>query len=247
MDLAPPGLRLLDLTRDDLPANLALDDALLRVLDEGDGPPCLRLWEWPTPAVVLGASGRIDREVAVEACRRDGVPIARRTSGGGTVVLGRGALNVAVVLPIAADPALRAVDTAQAWVMGRFAAAFRSAGAPVQVRGSGDLAVDDRKVAGSAQRRLRRALLVHASILYALDLATIPAYLATPARQPDYRRNRPHAEFVTHLPLGRPALVAACLAAWSVPADAPPPDVRWELVRSLAADPLSDPAWIARF
>ena len=74
--------------------------------------------------MVLGASGRLKDEVRVEACRADGVAIGRRSSGGGTVVIGPGALNFAVVLPIDASPELATVDRAQGYILGRTARAI---------------------------------------------------------------------------------------------------------------------------
>ena len=49
----------LDLTLPDLAANLALDEALLLAAEAGQFGEVLRFWEWPSPAVVLGAGGRI--------------------------------------------------------------------------------------------------------------------------------------------------------------------------------------------
>src|SRR5687768_15507648 len=78
--------------------NLALDEALLLEAEAGRAGEVLRIWEWPTPAVVLGAGGSIADDVNKPACAADGVPIARRASGGGTVLLGRGCLLYSLVL-----------------------------------------------------------------------------------------------------------------------------------------------------
>src|SRR5207248_4591650 len=87
-----------DVTLDTLNENLAVDEALLLVAEAGRGGEALRVWEWPRPAVVLGAGGRIADDVDVTACERDGVSLARRSSGGGTVLLGPGCLLYSVVL-----------------------------------------------------------------------------------------------------------------------------------------------------
>jgi len=175
------------------------------------------------------------------------VAIARRSSGGGTVVIGPGALNFTVVLPIESSPELKAVDTAQAFVLGRTAGAIARAGVPVAVRGSGDLVLGDRKCSGSAQRRLRRHLLIHASLLYDFPLERIDRYLKMPARRPAYRGDRPHAEFVTNLPMPRDRLLDAVRAAWVPPGrprtqDETPDD----LARSLALTKFEDIRWIER-
>ncbi len=60
------------------------------------------------------------------ACRSCGA-----RSGGGTVVVGPGALNVTVILPESAAPGLAAVDEAQRYVLDWIARSIRGAGPPV--------------------------------------------------------------------------------------------------------------------
>ena len=84
--------------------NVALDEASSTAAEEGSGGEALRVWELDHRAVVLGASGRMAEEVDLDACLADRVPIARRSSGGGTVLIGPGALNFTVVLPVEAAP-----------------------------------------------------------------------------------------------------------------------------------------------
>ena len=78
----------LDRTLLTLNENLALDEALLLAAEAGEGGEVVRFWEWPEAAVVLGAGGSIAIDVNEPACRECGVPIYRRASGGGTVLLG---------------------------------------------------------------------------------------------------------------------------------------------------------------
>src|SRR5258708_29493370 len=98
----------LEFTYPSITHNLALDEALLVDAEQG-AETAVRIWESQEWAVVLGASGRWREDIDIEACQADGVTIARRSSGGGTVVIGPGALNVAVVLPIDLAPGLAAV------------------------------------------------------------------------------------------------------------------------------------------
>ena len=243
---SPRVARYLDRTFPDIAANLALDEALLQDAEDGAGG-VLRIWEPAEYAVVLGASGRWRDEVNVEACRADGVAIARRSSGGGTVVVGPGALNVAIVLPVDAAPGFGAVDVAQRSVLGQLAEEIRRLGPPAEVRGSGDLTLGPLKFSGSAQRRLRRHFLVHATILYDFPLERIPRYLGTPARQPAYREGRPHDAFVTNLGLGRGELLEAARAAYlrrgGPIADAGVPQV---MVRRLVEERFGEPGWVER-
>jgi lipoate-protein ligase A len=73
----------------------------------------------------------------------------------------------------------------------------------------GDLVFRGRKVSGSAQRRGRRAILHHGTILYDFDASLATRYLKEPARQPPYRAGRRHSDFLGNLPLSRSAVFAA--------------------------------------
>ena len=238
-----------DLTLSRVAEDLALDEAMLIEADEGRGPPLVRFWEPSEYAVILGASRRLRDDVQVEACRDDGVPILRRSSGGGTVVIGPGALNVTVVLPVKAAPGLSAVDAAQSYVLDRMAAAIgRTANLPVTVRGHGDLVLGDRKCAGSAQRRLKQWFLVHCSILYQFPLDRIIRYLAIPARQPAYRQGRAHRDFVTNLDISRQTLVDALRPDdTTIPGLSPDLDGAMRLIPALLAEKYANPSWIERF
>jgi lipoate-protein ligase A len=239
----------LDVTLPGVAANLALDEAMLIEADEGRGPPLVRFWESDEYAVVLGASRRLREEVHVEACRTDGVSILRRSSGGGTVLVGPGTLNVTVILPEKAAPGLSAVDTAQRYVLQRLADAIRALGPPVEVRAHGDLVLGDRKCAGSAQRRLRHWFLVHCSVLYAFRIDRIGRYLTVPNRQPEYRRGRSHEEFLRNLDLPRRDLVNA-LRPGQVPcpgsATSHPLEGAMTLLPGLLASRFANPAWVER-
>jgi lipoate-protein ligase A len=228
--------------------DLALDEALLIEADSGGGPRgVVRFWEPRAHAVVMGASRRMRDDVLVEACRADGVPILRRSSGGGTVVVGPGTVNVSVILPETEAPGLWAVDVAHRHVLDQLAAAIGGAGAAVQVQGLGDLTLGGRKCAGSAQRRLKHYFLVHCSILLDLAIDRIERYLAIPNRQPAYRAGRSHDEFLINLPLPRSMVVDAirerlCTGASHGPA-APVP---MALVQSLVHDKFANSEWIER-
>lgn len=201
-------MRLIDSRPPDPLGNVAFDTALFRELEDGGAEETLRFWESREPAVIMGSFGAIAREIHEDACIADGVPVVRRISGGGTVVVGRGCLNYSLVLSLEARPGLRHVSRSYAAILGRIVQALEVPG--LKVRGLSDLAIRDRKVAGSAQRRGRRALLHHGTILYAFDASTMERYLKTPTHQPAYRAGRRHTAFVTNAPI-EPAAVEAAL------------------------------------
>jgi lipoate-protein ligase A len=115
------------------------------------------------------------------------------------------------------------------------------------VQGSGDLTLGDRKFAGSAQRRLRRFFLVHASLLYDFPIGLIARYTRLPHRQPSYRFGRSHDEFLTNLPLPRETILDAVCASWLPPKLIPArPELPWDVVEELVGTKFGDPAWVTR-
>jgi lipoate-protein ligase A len=205
---------LLDLTLPSPVENLALDEALLEDLEENGSNPVLRFWESDHYFVVLGRSSRLSDDVHVDACREDLVPIWRRASGGGTVLQGPGCLSYAVVVPIRLHADLRDIRLTNVFVLRRIAQALTRWQPAIDLHGISDLAINGRKISGSAQRRRRNALLFHGTILYRMHSRIISRYLKLPKRQPDYRGNRPHAEFLTTIEAPAQEIKRALADAW---------------------------------
>ncbi len=207
-------IQLLDLTLPTPSENLALDEALLLAAEAGKGNEVLRFWELPDYAVVLGSSCRLTEEVNEAACNADGVPVLRRSSGGGSVLLGPGCLCFSLVLAFMRSPALNDVTHSYTYILERTAEALRAAVPGAMRAGRSDLALEDRKFSGNAQRRMRTHLLHHGTILYAFDLDRIERYLYLPGRQPEYRRRRDHRGFVMNLPMDREAVIERLRDLW---------------------------------
>jgi lipoate---protein ligase len=208
-------MRYLDLTLPSLAENLALDEALLDEAERSETPrEMLRVWESPRLGVVIGRSSHMAVEVRGDVCRNEQIPVLRRISGGAAVVVGPGCLMYALVLNLRLRPQLRAIDQAHIHVLGTIAAALRPAVPGLAMRGTCDLAVDDRKVSGNSVRCRRNHLLYHGTLLYDFPLQLVGRLLGTPPRQPDYRNARSHDNFVTNLPLDAAGLRAALRSAW---------------------------------
>ena len=206
--------RLLDLTLPSPMANLALDEALLDDLEETGHEPVLRLWESDRYFVVLGRSSRSIDDVHLDACRHDSIPILRRASGGGTVLQGPGCLSYALVLPTGLHPSLRDIRLTNAFILKRIAAALSPWQPAIVAQGISDLTVKGRKIGGSAQKRKRETLLFHGTVLYRMQAGIIARYLKQPMRQPDYRENRPHGEFLRTLDAPLLEMKQALANAW---------------------------------
>lgn len=209
-------MRLLDLSFDQPAQNLALDEALLNEAEAGRSGATLRFWESPTPFVVLGLTQALVEEVHEDVCAEDGVPILRRASGGGCVLQGAGCLNFALILERGSHPDLALIRSSYQYILGRVSSALATVGLETRIEGISDLTLRGRKVSGNAQRRRKRFLLHHGTLLHGADLGLIVRYLKEPTKRPDYRADREHLEFVGNLPASPDSLKEALAAAFGV-------------------------------
>lgn len=161
-------------------------------------PPVLRVLEAREVVVVLPRSRDPEREIHLGRCREDGIPVVVRPSGGGAVVLAPGVVTASLLVVEPAGGALPERHFRR--FCGGVAKALVGAGVrALTVRGVSDLAVGDRKIAGSALRLWGGRVLFQISLLVDIDVELFERYLAMPSREPDYRAGRRHREFVTTL------------------------------------------------
>jgi lipoate-protein ligase A len=191
---------------------LEADTTLFNALENAQVGEALRFWEARTPTVIVGRFGKMDSEVHEHACIADDIPILRRTTGGGAVVVAPGCLNYSLVLSLDTRPELRDVMRSYQLVLTTLIQVIGVSG--LTIEGLSDIAWNGRKVSGNAQRRGRRALLHHGTLLYDFDASMMDRYLKIPPRAPAYRAGRTHQAFVTNLPLDASALHARIAAAF---------------------------------
>ena len=233
-------MQYLDHTFETPEENLACDEAILDLCEEGMGPEILRFWEPRSYFVVAGYSNKISSEVHVEECKKQGIPILRRPSGGGTVLQGPGCLNYSLILKIEQRKEFETIRSATCFIMETHAKALESIAchfeaegreiprqrdlssqktllemtSKIQVQGTSDLTFNGLKFSGNAQRRKRTAFLFHGTFLLDFDLPMIEKTLAMPSRRPPYRKERSHKEFLTNLSISSNHIRKALAKTW---------------------------------
>lgn len=206
---------LLDLTLCDPFADVALDEALLCEAEEQDsGGEVLRLWEACRPMVVVGRGSSVEREVNLEECRRAGIPVVRRSSGGAAIVAGPGCLMYALVLRRSGRLASADIEGTHRFVLGALADGLGRLGFAVSRAGTSDLTYRGKKFSGNSMRCRRKCLLYHGTLLYRFSTALIDRVLLMPPRRPAYRGDRSHSQFVANLDVAPEALRAAIASAF---------------------------------
>jgi lipoate-protein ligase A len=239
-------MKYVDLTLPTPAENLACDEALLDWCEEGFPYEILRFWEPHEYFVVVGYANRVGTEVNLKACAARQIPVLRRCSGGGTVVQGPGCLNYSLILRIGETGPLSSISDANKFILERHCAALAPLlGRSVERQGCTDLAIRGIKFSGNAQRRKKKFLLFHGTFLLQFDLTLIEELLPLPSRQPDYRRNRAHREFLMDLELPGENVKLALQNAWD--ASESLADLPHEKINGLARERYNSDAWSFRF
>ena len=154
------------------------------------------------PTVVCGAAQHknLDRLVEMDLVERDAVPVVQRFTGGGTVLLEPRTVVASLVGNDAATVRLGkrlGGQSIMAWMADRvYAKVFGDSREPFSLRVQ-DYCLGERKIGGNAQALARDRFVHHTSFLYDYDEAEMAKYLRTPEKQPEYRQQRPHADFIT--------------------------------------------------
>lgn len=178
---------------------LRLEEKLLR--SPGAGNWCLLNDGTPERSVVLGISGKPHQLVDVRRALDDGLRVIKRFSGGGTVIVDRDTQFVTLVMNAAAVPDLalfprQIMDWTGSLYGGRPHGVF--ADVPGWQLRENDYVIGERKVGGNAQSISKDRWLHHTSFLWDFREETMK-YLTNPAKQPRYRANRSHSDFLAPL------------------------------------------------
>ena len=177
--------RLLELATYDGAMNMAIDEAILMARIGGLVPNTLRFYRWKPSAVSLGMFRPVEEDVDVEACRRLGVDIVRRPTGGGTVYHDEeGEITYSVVVDVASlgNPD---VPTSYALICSGLTRALELLGLEAELHPGGprkcpNIIVGGRKLSGNAQVWRKGVILQHGTFLLKVDLARMFTVLKAP-------------------------------------------------------------------
>lgn len=184
-------LRCLLLDQMPIEQQLRIEEGLLRTSDEN----WFILNNGSIPSVIMGLSSKPEEWVDLARLHADNIPLLQRFSGGGTVFVDHNTLFGTFILnqhDVGIDPFPQPILE---WT----ADVYRSA---LQLENfslcENDYVLGDRKIGGNAQYLQKNRWLHHTTFLFDYEEKNM-GYLLHPKRQPTYRRQRPHHEFLTKL------------------------------------------------
>jgi lipoate-protein ligase A len=177
--------RLLKLDVNDAFTNMAIDEAIVIARIKDFVPNTLRFYQWKPPAVSVGRFQDVSNEVQIENCRRQGVDIVRRITGGGTVYHdSQGEITYSV---IAKEEDFGTADVVQAYntISKGLIEAAKILGVnadfnPGDPKNCPNIAIDGKKISGSAQFHKGGVLLQHGTFLLEADLEKMFTFLRVP-------------------------------------------------------------------
>lgn len=173
-----------------------LDDDLIAAT-RADRMPRARVVRAANIAVVIGRGSKPDVELNIDACLDDAVPVLKRHGGGCSVVLDPGNLIVSLVLP---ERGFRDHRRNFTCITGWLIEGLATVGVVgVYHDGISDLVIDDRKIGGSCLYCSKDLLYYSSTLLVDPDLKSVGRYLKHPPREPAYRRDRSHTDFMGRL------------------------------------------------
>lgn len=179
--------RLLKLETEDAFTNMAIDEAILTARITGKAPNTLRFYRWKPSAVSIGRFQNLPNEVNVENCRKHGVDIVRRITGGGAVYHDQdGEITYSVVVD-GKDLGCAGMDLIYAYkaMCGGLIEAAKILGTnaefnPIDPKQCPNITVKGRKISGSAQSYRRGVLLQHGTFLVDINHEKMFTFLKVP-------------------------------------------------------------------
>ena len=162
--------------------NMAVDQDILNAVDAGESGPVLRFYCWEEPTISLGYFQK-DEELDDLDEQLQKLPVVRRITGGGAILHDK-ELTYSLILPLERALVGGNVNDLYSLVHDIIIRLLNDAGIPASYRGftdpgntqrgpffcfarnhSLDIVTPDGKLLGSAQRRLKNAVLQHGSLI----------------------------------------------------------------------------------
>lgn len=184
-------MNLLQLRNTPILKQLQIEEALLRA----DSDNWCILNEGGDPAIIFGISGQPSLLLDQRHYQANPLPLIRRFSGGGTVVTDQNTLFVTFICNAKDFNVPCCPQKIMSWTEDFYRPIFNH---PEFKARENDYVFGEKKFGGNAQYLCRDRWLHHSSFLWSYDPENMKI-LNVPSKQPLYRQNRSHADFLCSL------------------------------------------------
>ncbi|PLX34289.1 MAG: hypothetical protein C0604_01860 [Clostridiales bacterium] len=142
--------------------NLALEEYCLKNVDMDED--YFLLWQ-NAPAIIVGKNQNTFEEINPRFVEENGIPVARRISGGGAVYHDFGNLNFTFIANIEDAATVDFKKYAEPIIE-----ALKTLGIEAELSGRNDITIDGKKISGNAQRMYRKKLMQHGTLLFDVNI-----------------------------------------------------------------------------
>ena len=149
----------------------------------------------PGRAIIMGISGKNESLLHLDLVKRDSIPVIRRFSGGGTVILDESSLMISFIFAKKEIDVTPFPEPILRWSAELYADAWKIPGFSLK---ENDYVIDDKKCGGNAQYIKKDRWLHHTSFLWDYKNENMQ-YLKLPEKRPKYREDRSHDDFLCRL------------------------------------------------
>lgn len=151
---------------------LAMEEFVARTIED----EAFFVWR-VAPTVIIGRNQDLEAEVNLDYCRKHGVKVVRRKSGGGCVYSDMG--NIMISFISRRGEVQEVFDR----YLSSLTACLRSLGLKAEKSGRNDILVDGRKVSGNAFHQLPDRSIVHGTLLYDTDFDALETAIRPPVEK----------------------------------------------------------------
>jgi len=178
--------------------NMARDRAILERQSMKNPLPTLRIYRWSAPSVTLGYFQKLDDFVDTAFCRKNGISVTRRVTGGGTV-LHHMELTYSFTVPIKKKIVPESVEGSFSVIIAPIIKALKHFSIEAVYRPVNDIVICGKKISGSAQVRKKGILQQHGTLLMDIDDELVCSALKSNHTKLKSRGFNKHSEAVTTL------------------------------------------------
>ena len=155
--------------------NMAIDHAVYESVANEREQPTIRFYRWKNSSVSIGAYQN-PKEINLDACKKQGIGIVRRMTGGRAVFHDKNDFTYSVIAPIRAfnysiENAYREICS---WIIN----ALDDLGIKAILENKNDIVVNGKKISGNAAKAMGKGIyLQHGTLVYDIDFEIMPLVL----------------------------------------------------------------------
>jgi lipoate---protein ligase len=187
----PGRINILHLKNQPIYTQLQIEEALLRQNKENW---CV-INEGTPPSIVMGISGKKEELICADKMAKAPLPLIKRFSGGGTVVVDETTLFVTFICQKELHDFALFPEPIMRWSEGLYKEVFDH---PLFRLRENDYVIGEKKCGGNAQYIKKERWLHHTSFLWDYQSSNMD-YLLMPRKTPTYREGRTHTDFLCKL------------------------------------------------